>query len=117
MRMTHVYAYTTRSTVPTPSQKKHGVAERVEAIALLYGEPVQPPRLLDPRERHHERKQGRARQVEVRDECVDASELEARRDEELGPALERSAARERLEHAHARRANGEYPLGGADALP
>src|SRR6266851_5772389 len=117
MRMPHVYAYTTHSTVATPSQNEHGVAERVEAIALLHGEPVQPPRLLDPCERHHEREQRRAWQVEVRDQGVDASELEARRDEELGAALERPAARKRLEHAHGRRANGEHALGGADAFP
>ena len=38
--------------------------------------------------------------MEVRQQVIDAAELEARRDEELRPAGERAAARERLEHAH-----------------
>ena len=49
--------------------------------------------------------------MEVRQQRVDAAELEAGRDEELGAARERRAARERLEHAHRRRADGEHALG------
>src|SRR5581483_12284464 len=47
------------------SEDQHRVAEAVEAVALLDGEAVEPPRLLDAGERHHEREQRRARQVEV----------------------------------------------------
>ena len=96
---------------------EHRVAERVEAVALLDREPVEPARLLDARERHHEREQRRARQVEVRQQRVDAAELEARRDEERRAALEQTVACDRLEHAHRRRADGEHALGGADPLP
>src|SRR2546428_2485344 len=49
-----------------PSEHQHRVAERVEAIPLLDRDPVQPARLLDPTERHHQREQRRAGQVEVR---------------------------------------------------
>ena len=96
---------------------EHGIAEGVEAVPLLDREPVEPARLLDPREGHHEGEQRRARQVEVRQERVDAAELEARRDEQLGAAGERPAAGERLEHAHRRRADGEDALGCPDPLP
>ena len=56
-------------------------------------------RLLDAGEGHHEREQRRARQVEVRHERVHPPELEARRHEQAGAALERRAARQRLERA------------------
>src|SRR5580765_6401268 len=67
-----------------PSQNQHRVAERVEAIPLLDRDLVEPPRLLHPRERHHEREERRARQVEVRHERVHPSELEPGSDEEVG---------------------------------
>ena len=76
-----------RPTRGVASEQEHRVAERVEAVALLDREPVQPPRLLDPGERHHEREQRRARQVEVRQQRVDAAKLEAGRDEERRSAL------------------------------
>src|SRR5437660_1414745 len=46
---------TRHSCQATPSQHQHCVAEAVEAVALLDREPVEAPRLLDPRERHDER--------------------------------------------------------------
>src|SRR5438105_15773063 len=58
-------------------QDEHRVAERVEAIALIDCEPIQAPRLLDAHEGHDEREQRRAWQVEVRQQGVDATELEA----------------------------------------
>ena len=60
------------------SQDQHRIAEGVEAVALVDREPVELARLLDAGERHHEREQRRARQVEVRQQRVDAPELEAR---------------------------------------
>ena len=50
--------------------------------------------------------------MEVRQQRVDAAELEAGRDEERRAARERAAAGERLEYAHRRRADGEHALGG-----
>src|SRR4051794_28468762 len=85
------------------SQEQHGVAEGVEAVALLHGNPVEPPRILDAHERHHEREERGARQVEVREERIDAAELEARRDEEVRAPGRRRTARERLEDAGGRR--------------
>src|SRR5438046_5159367 len=85
-----------------PSKDEHGVAEGVEAVPLFDGEPVEPARLLDAGEGHHERQQGRAREVEVREEGVDAAELEARRDEEGRAAGARGASSERLEDADGR---------------
>src|SRR5207249_3522089 len=70
------------------SQDQHRIAERVEAITLLDRELVEAPRLLDAGERHHEREQGRARQVEVRQQVVDAPKAEARGDEKLRPPRE-----------------------------
>ena len=60
------------------SKDEHRVAEGVEAVALLDGELVQAAGLLDAGEGHHEGEEGRARQVEVRQERVDPPELEAR---------------------------------------
>src|SRR6476646_3147456 len=57
------------------SQNQHRIAERVEAEAVADGVLVQPARLLDTRECHHERKERRARQMKVREERVDAPEL------------------------------------------
>src|SRR5688572_25208860 len=48
------------------SQEEHRIAEGVEAVPLLDREPVEAPRLLDAREGHDQREQGRARQMEVR---------------------------------------------------
>src|SRR5207248_5559203 len=70
------------------SKDEHGVAEGIEAVALRDRELVQVPGLLDADEGHHEREQRRARQMEVREERVDAPELEARRDEQRSPAGE-----------------------------
>ena len=71
-----------------------------------------------PGERHHEREQRRARQVEVRQQVVDAAELEAGRDEELG-APRRAARRAATvsTHAHRRRADRQHARRGADPLP
>src|SRR5262249_35607720 len=99
------------------SEDQHRVAEGVEAVALVDRETVQLTGLLDAHERHHEREQGRARQVEVRQQVVDAVEFDPGQHEELGPVRERRAARERLEHPHRRRADGEHPGRGADPLP
>src|SRR5262249_9514814 len=66
-------------------EDEHRVAERVEAIALLDGDPVETARLLDARERHHQCEKCRARQVEVRQQAGHAAELEARRHVQLGP--------------------------------
>src|SRR5436190_21031569 len=62
---------------------KHRIAERVEAVALGDRGLIQAPRLLDAGECHHKCQERRARQVEVRQECIDAAEIEAGRDEEL----------------------------------
>jgi hypothetical protein len=62
-------------------EDEHGVAEGVEAVALLDREPVEATRLLDPGEGHHEGEEGGTRQVEVGQERVDPAELEAGRDE------------------------------------
>src|SRR5687768_2624499 len=77
-------------------EDQHRVAEGVEAIALRDRELVEAARLLDSREGHHEREQGRARQVEVGQQRVDAAKLEARRNEQRRPALQGSTPRERL---------------------
>ena len=50
----------------------------VEAVALLDGELVEAAGLLDAGEGHDEGEEGRAREVEVREERIDAVELEAR---------------------------------------
>ncbi len=55
--------------------------------------------------------------MEVRHEGVDPAELEPGRDEEVGSAGERPAARERLEDAHRRRPDREHPPGAPDPLP
>jgi hypothetical protein len=55
--------------------------------------------------------------VEIRQQCVDAAELEPGCDEEIRPAGERRAAGERFEHAHGRCPDGEYALRVADPLP
>src|SRR6478609_2469379 len=68
-------------TVTNDSQDQHRIAERVEAVALSDCLLVEVADDLDAREGHDEREQGRARQVEVRQEVIDAPELEARRDE------------------------------------
>src|SRR2546430_8921723 len=74
------------------SEDQHRIAEGVEAIALGDRDLVEAPRLLDTGEGHHEREQGRAREVEVRQQVVDAPELEAWGDEQLGATGERRAA-------------------------
>src|SRR4051794_9878975 len=99
------------------SQDQHRIAEGVEAVLLFDRDLVQAPHLLDTRERHYECEQRRARQVEVRQQRVDAPELEAGRDEELGAAGERGVPTERLQRAYSRRADGEHALCRADALP
>ena len=48
------------------SQHQHRVAERVEAVPLRNRLPVELAHDLDPGERHHQREQGRPRQMEVR---------------------------------------------------
>ena len=53
---------------------------------------VDPARLVDPAERHHEGEQGRARQVEVREQRLDGAEPEAGGDEERGAPGERARA-------------------------
>src|SRR4051795_965065 len=99
------------------SEDEHGIAEGVEAVPLLDGEPVEAAGLVDSRERHHEGEQRGARQVEVRQQRVDAPELEAGRDEQLGAAGERPTAREGLEHAHRRGTDGEDAFHRLDPLP
>src|SRR5439155_10669955 len=99
------------------SQDQHRIAERVEAIALFDGLRIEVPDLVDAGERHDECEQRRAWQVEVRQERIGAAELEARRDEELGAALELRAARERLEHSHGCRSDSEHALRLFDPLP
>ena len=54
------------------SEDEHRVAEGVEAVALLDGEAVEAAGLVDAGEGHHERQQRRPRQVEVRQQAVDA---------------------------------------------
>src|SRR4051812_33631341 len=54
----------------TGSEDEHRVAEGIEAVARLDREPVQPARLLDAGECHHQREQRRAREVEVRQQVV-----------------------------------------------
>src|SRR5439155_19587031 len=56
-------------------------------------------------------------QVEVRQQRIDAAELEAGSDEELCTAGRGGSARERLEHPRRRRADGEDALRRLDALP
>src|SRR5688572_118934 len=84
-------AVTSNWLTPASLEDQHRVAERVEPIPLLDRDLVEPSRLLDSREGHHEREQRRPRQMEVRQQPVDAPELEARRDEEVGAALERAS--------------------------
>ena len=67
-------------------RQQHRVAERVEPVALADRELVQPPHLLLPGERHHQREQRRARQVEVRHQRVDDPERVRRLDLETGSA-------------------------------
>ena len=55
--------------------------------------------------------------MEVRQQRVDTTELEAREDEERRAALEPAVAGDRLEHAHRRRADSEHPLGRIDPGP
>ena len=55
--------------------------------------------------------------MEVRQERVDATKLEAGDDEEVGAPLERCAARQRLEHARRRRPDRQHPLRGPDPSP
>ena len=55
--------------------------------------------------------------MEVRQQRVDAAELEARRDEELGPPGERGAARDRLEDTDGRRPDGENAARSLDPPP
>src|SRR4051812_43425459 len=55
--------------------------------------------------------------MEVRQEYVRAAELEARRYEEVGAADERPAARQRLEHAHRGRPDGEHTRRSFDSVP
>ena len=63
-------------------------AETVKGtLALLDREGVEAAGLLDAGERHDEREQRRARQVEVRQQVVDAPELEPGRDEQPRPSL------------------------------
>src|SRR5579871_1965180 len=107
----------TSSGTRSRSQDQHRVAEGIEAVALRDRDLVEPARLFDAREGHDERKQRRARQVEVRQEHVDPPKLEARQDEELGATGERRSARERLEDAHGGRPDGEHALGSGHALP
>ena len=78
------------------SKDEHRVAERVEAVALGNRQAVELAGLVHSGEGHDERQQRRARQVEVRQQGVDAAELEARRDEEVGAALERRASRDAI---------------------
>src|SRR5215207_2783260 len=92
------------------SSDQHRIAEGVEAVALGDREVVQSPRLLDPRERHHESQERRPRQVEVRQQRVDPAELETGRDEEVAAARERRASHQRLEHAYRRRPDCQHPL-------
>src|SRR5262245_49255258 len=66
----------------SPSQQEHRVAEGVEAVPLGDRDPIELARLLHSGERHDEREQRRAREVEVRQQRIDPTELEARRDEE-----------------------------------
>src|SRR6266540_2798323 len=99
------------------SQHEHRVAEGVEAVPLVDRDPVEPARLLDARKGHHERQEGRARQVEVREQRVGAAKLEARPDEEIGAARQRCAAYERLEHTHCSRTDREDTRRAANACP
>src|SRR2546423_89916 len=99
------------------SQDQHRIAEGVEAVLLFDRKLVQASHLLDTGERHHERQQRRARQVKIREERVDAPELEARHDEELGATGERRVSRERLERAHRGRADRQHAFRGLDPIP
>ena len=55
--------------------------------------------------------------MEVRQQRVHAPELEAGRDEQVGPPRQRPAPRQCLEHTHGRRAHRQNPLGRPDPLP
>src|SRR5437763_4887929 len=99
------------------SQDEHRVAERVEPVLARDRLTVETPRLLDAGERHHEREQRRAWEVEVRQQGVKAVEFESGRDEEIGAALQRRAARERLEDANARRPDGDATRRRVDPRP
>ncbi len=115
--MPQVYAYTIHGRVSSEAQDQHRIAKGVEPVALLHGQFVQPANLVNARERHDERQQRRSRQVKVRQEHVDAPELEARHDEQLSPAGQRPSVRNRLERPHRRRPNREHPFCGANPLP
>jgi hypothetical protein len=55
--------------------------------------------------------------VEVRQESVDAQELEARRDEQHRPPRELGGAHHRLEHSHRRRPDREHTCSAHDLVP
>src|ERR671919_2293853 len=99
------------------SEHEHGVAEGIEAVALGDRGAVELARLLDADERHDEREQRRARKVEVRQQCVDAPELEAGSDEERRPSRQLTGADDGLERANRRRPDRENALRRLDPRP
>ncbi len=55
--------------------------------------------------------------MEVRDESIHTTELEAWSHEEIRATNELGAAGQRLQHAHGRRSHGADALGSLDAFP
>ena len=95
------------------SPEQHGVAVGVEPVLFAYRDPVRAEDALGAAERAHDGQEGRAGQVEVREQAVDDAQLVARLDEQArvardGPDLTRAiGVGGALEGAHGRGADGD----------
>src|SRR5581483_12168055 len=89
--------------LPRRRQYQHRIAVREEPIAFRHGVPIGVENQLAPGERRNEHEQRRFRQMEIRDQRIDARDAVARKNEDLRLAGERShfaVAARGFERAH-----------------